>query len=226
MQRSYSVLLQPLHNLLIKSVFFKKNRSKRISQNFDEEIPLIKEKFLKADYPLRFINSVVNEFQKGKECGDESFIIPPSLFENTKPFIFTEIPYCEPNKIKSKRFLKIFHKFTNNSLVTILDSSIRSLFSLQDKKNYKSCVIYKGVCSCGMQKLDGMKIIIQRKVQNHQNTFDATSTTVLHGLSFQMLQKNAKNRKKLEASYIALWKPDLNEQKYFERLVSFRNGAT
>ena len=27
---------------------------------------------MKADYPLRFINSVVNEFYKGKECGDES----------------------------------------------------------------------------------------------------------------------------------------------------------
>ena len=28
---------------------------------------------------MRFINSVHNKFQKGKECGDESFIIPPSL---------------------------------------------------------------------------------------------------------------------------------------------------
>ena len=28
-----------------------------------------------------------------------------------------------------------------------------------------------------------------RKVQNNQNTFEATSSTVLHGLSFQMLQK-------------------------------------
>ena len=56
------------------------HRSKRISSNF-EEIPLIKEKFMKADYPLCFINSVVNEFQKGKECGDESFIIPTSLFK-------------------------------------------------------------------------------------------------------------------------------------------------
>ena len=35
----------------------------RTSSNFDEEIRLIKEKFMKADYPLRFINSVVNEFQ-------------------------------------------------------------------------------------------------------------------------------------------------------------------
>ena len=39
------------------------HRSCRTSSNFDEEIRLIKEKFMKADYPLRFINSVVNEFQ-------------------------------------------------------------------------------------------------------------------------------------------------------------------
>ena len=25
---------------------------------------------MKVDYPLRFINSAVNQFQKGKECGD------------------------------------------------------------------------------------------------------------------------------------------------------------
>ena len=48
---------------------------------------------MKAHYPMRFINSVVNEFQKGKYCGDESFIIPPSLFKITKPFIFIEISY-------------------------------------------------------------------------------------------------------------------------------------
>ena len=38
--------------------------------------------------------------------------------------------------------------------------------------------------------------------------------------------KNAKTRKNLEASYIALWKHDLNQQKDFERLVLFRNGVT
>ena len=38
--------------------------------------------------------------------------------------------------------------------------------------------------------------------------------------------KNAKTRKNLEASYIALWKPDLNEQEDFRRLVLFRNGVT
>ena len=69
------------------------HRSKRTASNFDEETPLIKEKFMKADYPLRLINSVVNEFQKGKECEDESFIIPTSLLEIAKPLIFVEIPY-------------------------------------------------------------------------------------------------------------------------------------
>ena len=56
------------------------HRSKRILSNFDEETPPIKEKFMKADYPLRFISNVIYEFQKGKECGDEIFIIPTSLF--------------------------------------------------------------------------------------------------------------------------------------------------
>ena len=71
------------------SSLFKKNIKQR---NLDEEIPLIKEKSKEADSPLRFINSVVNEFQKGQESGDESFIIPPSLLEIAKPFIFIEIP--------------------------------------------------------------------------------------------------------------------------------------
>ena len=104
---------------------------------------------MKADYPLRFINSVINEFEKGKECGDESLIIPTSLFEIAKPFIFVEIPYCELNEIKSKHFLKKFHKFTNNSsrmVITWKTRNIQSLFPLKDKNNYISCVIYKRDC--------------------------------------------------------------------------------
>ena len=108
-----------------------------MSSKFHEEIPLIKETFMKADYPLRFINSMVNEFQKSKECRDESFIIPPTLFAITKSFIFLEIPYCEPNEIKSKHFLKKCHKFTNNSfrmVITWKTRNIQSLSPLKEKK--------------------------------------------------------------------------------------------
>ena len=48
-----------------------------------------------------------------KECGDKYFIIQPSLFEITKPFIYLETTYCQHNEIKLKHFLKKFHKFTD-----------------------------------------------------------------------------------------------------------------
>ena len=37
--------------------------------------------------------------------------------------------------------------------------------------------------------------------------------------------RTVKNRKNSAVSYIALWKPDLNEQKDLERLALFRNRA-
>ena len=115
---------------------------------------------MKADYLLCFINRivscfinrVVNEFQKGKECGDESFIIPHSLLEIAKPSIFIEISYCELKEIKSKYFLKQFHKFTNNSfriVITWKTGNIPSLLPLKNENDYISCVIYKVDCSCG-----------------------------------------------------------------------------
>ena len=147
--------------------------SKRISSNFDEEIPLIKERFMKADYPLRFINSVVNEFQKGKECGGESFIIPASLFETAKLLIFFEITFCELNEIKSKHFLKKFRKFTNNSFIMITTwktKNIRSLFPLNDKNDYKSCVIYKGDCCCGSGYIGKTKRSAVDRWNEHNNS--------------------------------------------------------
>ena len=59
-----------------------------------------------------------------------------------------------------------------------------------------------------MQKLDGINTIIQLKVQNHRNTFKATSATVSHGV-ISNAPKNAKTRKNIQASCIALWKPIL-----------------
>ena len=90
-----------------------------------------------------------------------------------------------------------FHKFTNNSFrMTIFDPCFF-------KKEKVKAIINRVLSTKGivlvvhvtlvkpnvMQKLDEMNIISQLKVQNHQNTFEATSTTILHGLSFLMLQK-------------------------------------
>ena len=87
------------------------HHSKRISSNFDTEIPLLKENVNKSDCTLSFINSVVNDFQTGKECGDESFRIVPSLFEMAKPFIFIEIPYCKTKKFSEEKRKCTFSSF-------------------------------------------------------------------------------------------------------------------
>ena len=192
------------------------HRLKRISSNSDEEIPLIKEKFMKGDYPLRFINSVVNEFQKGKECGDESFIIPTILFEIANPLIFVEIPYCELNEVRSKHFLKKFHKFTNSSfrmVITWKTRSIRSLFPLKDKNDYKSCVIYKRDCSCGSHYIGETKRKGEVRCNEHNNPTKSSEpskhlrSNINHYFTRTVISdapKNAKTRKNLEALYIAL----------------------
>ena len=123
------------------------------------------------------------------------------MFEIAKPFIFVEIGYCELNEIKSTLFLKKFLKFTNYSfriVITCKTRNIRSFFLLKDKTITNRVLSIQGIVVMVhvalvkpnvMRKLDGMNIIIQIKVQNHQNIFETTSTTILHGLSFQILRK-------------------------------------
>ena len=120
------------------------------------------------------------------------------MFEITKPFIFVEIPYCELNEIKT-------------------------------------CVIYKGNCSCGSRYIGETKRNAEVRWNEHNNPTKSSEpskhlrSNINHYFTWAVISnapKNAKTRKNLEASYIALWKPDLNEQKDFERLVLFRNGVT
>ena len=160
------------------------------------------------------------------------------MFEITKHFIFIEIPYCELNEIKSKHFLKKFHKFTNNSfrmVITWKTRNIRSLFPLKDKNDYKSCVIYKGDCSCGSRYIGETKRNAEVRWNEHNNPTKSSEpskhlrSNINHYFVWVVISnapKNANTRKNLEASYIALWKTELNEQKDFERLILFRNGVT
>ena len=87
------------------------HRSKRISSNFEMEIKVIKRQFRNADYPTKFLNSVIDHFLTPKN--NDSFIIPPDLFEESKPFILVEIPYCQESENDYKHFIKKLEAFTN-----------------------------------------------------------------------------------------------------------------
>ena len=78
--------------------------AKRDFHNFKEKIEFIRSKFLKADFPLPFINSLIKDFINQQETVQQN---------NKEEFI---IPYCKKNEVESKDFIKKFHKITNNQL--------------------------------------------------------------------------------------------------------------
>ena len=147
------------------------------------------------------MNCVINEVQKSKYHGDESFIIPPDLFGITKPFTSIEIPYCELNKITSKQICKIFQKFTNDDfrvVITRKSRNIRSLFTLKDKNDYKSCIINKGDCSCGSYYTGEAKRNAKIRCHKHNNPIKSSEASkhlrnnidyCFTGLLFQIIQK-------------------------------------
>ena len=75
-------------------------------------------------------------------------------------------------KLNQKHFLKKFYKFANNSFSIAIawkTRNIRSLFPLKDKSDYKSCVIYKGGCSCGSRHIGETKRNAEVRWNEHNN---------------------------------------------------------
>ena len=72
-------------------------RAKRIATNLDNELVIIKKKFLAADYPHRFINCVTNTFIEKENKKEEEYLIPQNFFVVSKPVILIEIPFCVKN---------------------------------------------------------------------------------------------------------------------------------
>ena len=74
------------------------HQCKRISSNFSEEIRFISHKYEKDDYPKRFINSVIRQFQDRSNQSNiddfDNYTFPPIFFDIPKSFILIELPFC------------------------------------------------------------------------------------------------------------------------------------
>ena len=112
--------------------------------------------------------------------------------------------------------------------------SIRSLFPLKDKNDYKLCVIYKVDCSCGSRHICETKHNAEVRYNEHNNSTKSSESpkhlrsNINHCFTRGIISnapKNTSTRKNLEVSYIVHWKPGLNEQKDFERLILIRIGV-
>ena len=118
-----------------------------------EEIQTICKRFIKTDYPRAFVNSVINQYnnktKKQLIDNEDDYIIPLYLFEEEKLFVLQELPFCKQNEIKSKDFIRKFHKFTNNNFrlaISWKTRKMKMLFKIKDKNLYPVCKIYYGEC--------------------------------------------------------------------------------
>ena len=64
-------------------------------------------------------------------------------------------------------------------VITWKTRNIRSLFPLKDKNDYKSCVIYKGDCSCGSRYIGETKCNAEVRWNEHNNPTKSSIKTPL-----------------------------------------------
>ena len=122
------------------------HRAKKIASNFDIEIKRIVTKYTAAGFPSRFVRSIIDNFDSGKD----NLIIPQWLFEERKTFTI-QLPFPHSNESFVRTFISKLNYFTNEkykSNVVWNARKVQSLFPLKDKVDHYSCVIYRGDCSC------------------------------------------------------------------------------
>ena len=147
------------------------NRATRIASSPADEIPKIKQKFLNADYPYRFINSVINNFQEKSE-GTDDYIILPGFFDVPKKVVLVDIPYCPKNEEFPKHFMKKFAAFTDNNYnirIKWITKKVKKLLKLKSKNPHPSCVIYEDVCSCQESYIGETVRNVEIRWQEHED---------------------------------------------------------
>ena len=197
---------------------------------------MIREKYHQANFPPRFIESVIHNFEKKNE--EEEFVIPPWLFEEKLPFILIELPFCIENEKTAKRFLSKFHSFTENSFSIAIKwntKKVKQLFPLKDRNPHPECKIYQGTCSCGEIYIGETNRNVEVRWSEHQHPNHKSEPArhlrenISHTFTWTILAHappKEKLRKYLEAFYIGLFKPTLNTQVKSSELVLFKNGVT
>ena len=210
------------------------HRAFKISSDFDTEVSIIRNRFLESGFPEKFVNSVISTF---KNKDKEDTIIPPWLFDD-RIKLCIRLPYSPGNEVDVKRFIRNLETFTQDRFSFIIiwsTRNIRSLFPLKDRNIHPSCVIYEGTCSCGAKYIGETERNAKIRWGEHEKK-DGTSEPAKHLKGFPThhftwrilarASRHWKRRKILEAFFITINKPKLNDQVEHSSLFLFRNGIT
>ena len=224
-----AVLKHYKKNVLIGDLHHVKN----LSSNFEQEIRIMRNKYIKAGYPFHFVNSVIDSFIQEKEDP----IIPLRLFEERKEVSF-QIPSCKRNENEIYRINDKLEEFTNYKVKFRYfwkTSKVRSLFVLKDPVLHRVNVTYKSICSCSEFYVGETKRNTEVRWREHCSTkkMSKVGDHLLMNpgqmVNWEVLAnapKQVNKRKILEACYILTPQPTLNNQLNTKRTLLFRNEIT
>ena len=213
------------------------HRAEKLSTDFCNEIREIKHKFESADYPVRFVDSVIKDFKERERQQ------PKSNEENnhdSKPFVPIKIPFCEKNEKIGRHFLAKLNGFTGKKFkFTIVwqTRKVKTLFNLKDKIKYKANVIYRGTVESKpeISYIGETKLIAETRWGQHENPkHDSAPSQYLRSnvgqkFTWEILTTSSSdcNKRKIqEALFIVKHNPPLNKQVKHKKLVLFKNGVT
>ena len=104
-------------------------------------------------------------------------ILPKLLFDETKSVVI-RLPFATRNEKFSKIFIDKSQIFTNGKVIfniTWNNRETQSLFNKKDKLKHLSCVIYKGVCSCGADCIGETTCTVNIRCNKHESGIDKNS---------------------------------------------------
>ena len=167
----------------------------------------------------------------------EESLSPDWLFEERSKVLF-KLRYCPSNEHDVKRLTGRIENFTGGKVMLIVlwsTRNIKSLFPLKDKVAHKSCVIYEGQCSCKLSYIGETKREGEVRWREHENPAGKTEPAkrVMGNASRKFTWKvlsaapsHFRRRRILEAFFIAIRKPALNDQLEHHSLSLFRHAIT
>ena len=209
------------------------HRAKKIASNFDIEIKQIVNKYTAAGFPSRFVLSIIDNFDSGKD----NLIIRQWFFEERKAFII-HLPFSPSNESFVKSFISKLNYFTNEKCIFNIVWNTRkvlSLFSFKDKFDHYSCVLYRRDCSCDQNYIGETVRNAKIRWYEHEDKNNKSEPAKhlkenpTHKFSWTIISKAPENFRKcrvLEAYFIKTICPTLNEQLDNDILTLFINGIT